>query len=145
MNFLSLILSSGIFDSPYIFEICCCWFVILVCLFFVIFTFLKDDALDSLSCEALILLLLSVSGAALIAMGNLGYYVDKGKEENKKVINILLYDNHEYIIYDNQDILHNPNCPCRKDSSKNHGDFTVRPISSDSVSYYLIKYGSLNQ
>lgn len=114
MNMLCYILGSGVMSKPYVFEI-----VVSVCVM-MLFAFLASYGLKKAASVRrgwMSWLIALCGGLAIIAFLSTCFFFEKAfrvPEKKHEPFEKVEYEDHEYLIYKNREIIHNPNCPCRK-------------------------------
>lgn len=114
MNMFCYILGSGIMDKPYAVEI-----AISICMMvlfgYVVWYGFKRAA--SVRKEWFCWCVALCAVVAVVAFLSTFYFCVKALRVNEKKqepFEKVEYENHEYLIFKDREIFHNPNCPCRK-------------------------------
>lgn len=114
MNMFCYILGSGIMDKPYAVEI-----AISICMMvlfgYVVWYGFKRAA--SVRKEWFCWCVALCADVAVVAFLSTFYFCVKALRVNEKKqepFEKVEYENHEYLIFKDREIFHNPNCPCRK-------------------------------
>lgn len=114
MNMFCYILGSGIMDKPYAIVI-----AISICVM-VIFGYLMWYGLKraaSVRKEWISWCVVLCGVVAFVSFISICYFFEKAllvNEKKQEPFEKVEYEDHEYLIYNNRELLHNPNCPCRK-------------------------------
>ena len=114
MNMFCYILGSGIMDKPYAIVI-----AISICVM-VIFGYLMWYGLKraaSVRKEWMSWCVVLCGVVAFVSFISICYFFEKAllvNEKKQEPFEKVEYEDHEYLIYKDREILHNPNCPCRK-------------------------------
>lgn len=114
MNMFCYILGSGIMDKPYAVEIAISICVMVMFGYLMWYGFRRAAAVrkEWMSwCVAL------CGAVAFVAFFSICYFFEKALRVNEKKqepFEKVEYENHEYLIFKDREIFHNPNCPCRK-------------------------------
>ncbi len=114
MDMFGYILGSGIMNKPYVFEIAIC------ISFMVLFVLISWYACKKATMGPQLRLVSTIVCGAIVIMAFFflfhadAFYVNEKKPESFEKVE---YENHEYLIYKDREIFHNPNCPCRKMSN----------------------------
>lgn len=114
MNMFSYILGSGIMDKPYAVEIAISICMMVLFGYVVWYGFKRAASVrkEWMSwCVALFVAVAFVSFFSICYFFVKALHVNEKKQEPFEKVE---YENHEYLIFKDREIFHNPNCPCRK-------------------------------
>lgn len=125
MNMLFL-LGSGMMERPYF------WYSLLYLALMVVFCLLFMKAVDRSERKGWRVVMWFSVPASIVCLLLFVMSFDKDSDKEQKMrspIKEFVYNNHEYLVWRNRSIVHNPNCRCRKvtinDSVPNHTWETV--------------------
>ena len=114
MNMFCYILGSGIMDKPYAIEIAVS---ICVMVMFGYLTWYGFRRAVTVWKEWMTWCVALCSAVVFVAFLSICYFLEKSLHVNEKKqepFEKVKYEDHEYLIYKDCEVFHNPNCPCRK-------------------------------